>query len=388
MPVVRNGGRRDACPTTNSMETQTALPTEELLINMGPQHPSTHGVLRLVLTLDGERVVEAVPHIGYLHSSMEKIAEASTYQQYVPYADRYDYLNAMGNEFAYVRAVEKLCGIEVTPRCEYIRVIMAEMNRIASHLVYFGCLGLDSGAWTPFLYCFREREVVLQLFEDTSGQRLLYHYLRIGGLRNDLPAHFCDKLAEFLDYFPDRIKEYDDLLTYNVIFRNRLEGTGQLSQELCRRYSISGPNVRGSGIPYDVRRVVGYSIYPQLEFDIPTQEEGDAFARHLVRVEEMRQSVRILKQCLEKLPEGEINVKVPRKLKPVVGEVFERLESPRGELGCYLVSDGSEKPWRLHWRAPSFYNLQVLPELVRGAYVADIVIILGSIDIVLPDIDR
>ncbi len=355
---------------------------------MGPQHPSTHGVLRLVLTIDGERVVQAVPHIGYLHSSMEKIAEAKTYRQYMPFADRYDYLNAMGNELAYVRAVEKLCGIEVTPRCEYIRVIMAEMNRIASHLVYFGTLGLDTGSWSPFLYCFREREAIIQLFEDTSGQRLLYHYFRIGGLRNDLPSHFCDKLAEFLDYFPARINEYNDLLTNNIIFQRRMQGIGYLSPELCRRYSVTGPNIRGAGIPYDIRRVVGYSVYPELEFDIPTRPEGDAYARHLVRVEEMRQSVRILKQCLEKLPEGEINVKVPRRLKPVVGEVYERVESPRGELACYLISDGSEKPWRLHWRAPSFYNLQVLPELLKGAYVADTVAILGSIDIVLPDVDR
>jgi NADH-quinone oxidoreductase subunit D len=370
------------------METTVDLPTEELLINMGPQHPSTHGVLRLVLTIDGERVIACVPHIGYLHSSLEKIAETKTYQQYLPYSDRYDYLNAMGNELAYVRAVEKLCGIEVTRRCEFLRIIMAEMNRLASHLLYFGVLGLDSGAVTPFLYCFREREVLIQLFEDTSGQRLLYHYNRIGGLRNDLPSHFIGRLREFLGYFPKRIDEYDALLTDNIIFRKRLEGIGTISQEQCWRFSLSGPVIRGSGIAQDLRRVVGYSIYPELEFEVPTQPEGDAFARHIVRVEEMRQSIHILEQCLDMLPDGEINVKVPRRLKPVVGEAYERVESPRGELGCYLVSDGSETPWRLHWRAPSFYNLQVFPELARGAYIADLVIILASLDIVLPDIDR
>jgi len=335
---------------------------------MGPQHPSTHGVLRLVLTIDGERVVQAVPHIGYLHSSMEKIAEAKTYRQYMPFADRYDYLNAMGNELAYVRAVEKLCGIEVTPRCEYIRVIMAEMNRIASHLVYFGTLGLDTGSWSPFLYCFREREAIIQLFEDTSGQRLLYHYFRIGGLRNDLPSHFCDKLAEFLDYFPFP----------EAHARHRLPQPGAMSPLQCNRAEHPGSR-------HSLRYPAGGRL---LGLSGAGSPEGDAYARHLVRVEEMRQSVRILKQCLEKLPEGEINVKVPRRLKPVVGEVYERVESPRGELACYLISDGSEKPWRLHWRAPSFYNLQVLPELLKGAYVADTVAILGSIDIVLPDVDR
>lgn len=362
--------------------------TEELLINMGPQHPSTHGVLRLVLTLDGERVVACVPHIGYLHSSLEKIAEAKTYQQYLPYSDRYDYLNALGNELAYVRAVEKLCGIEVTRRCEYIRVIMAEMNRLASHLVYFGTLGLDCGAWSPFLYCFREREVLIQLFEDTSGQRLLYHYNRIGGLRNDLPSGFTERLAEFLRSFPGYVDEYDALLTDNVVFRKRMEGIGRISAEQCWRFSLSGPVIRGSGISHDIRRAAPYSIYPELGFEIPTRGEGDALARHYVRVAEMRECVTILQQCLKQLPEGEINVKVPRRLKPVVGEVYERVESPRGELGCYIVSDGTDKPWRLHWRAPSFYNLQVLPELSHGAYIADLVMILASLDIVLPDIDR
>ncbi len=370
------------------MTTETRTRTEELTINMGPQHPSTHGVLRLVLTVDGERVVEVVPHIGYLHSSMEKIAEHLTYQQYLPYADRYDYLNAMGNELAYVMAVEKLLGIQPTPRCQYIRVMMAEMNRIASHLVYFGTLGNDVGAISVFLYCFREREALLDLFEAVSGQRMLYHYFRIGGLRNDLPDDFCDGLAQFLDYFPSRIDEYDRLLTKNRIFRSRMEGVGYLSPEDALSFGVTGPCVRGSGVDYDIRRADAYYIYPQLEFDVPVFAEGDAMARHLVRQEEMRQSVRILQQCVEKLPRGEVNVKVPRRIKPDPGETYARVESPRGELGCYLISDGTEKPYRLHWRAPSFHNMQAYPVMCKDAWIADMVAILGSIDIVLADIDR
>jgi NADH-quinone oxidoreductase subunit D len=365
------------------------LRREELLVNMGPQHPSTHGVLRLLLTLDGERIVDCEPIIGYLHSSLEKIAERKTYRQYVTYVDRYDYLNALGNELVYVQAVERLLGIEVPPRCQYIRVMMAEMNRIASHLVYFGTLGLDVGAMTVFLYCFREREVLMDLLEHTTGQRLLYHYLRIGGLRNDLPPGFCEGLREFLRYFPQRIEEYNDLLTRNRIFRARMEGVGVLSAQKAISYACSGPVARGSGLEYDIRKIEGYAVYPELEFDVPTQPYGDAMSRHLVRVEEMRQSVAIVRQCLDKLPKGPIQAeKVPRVIKPPPGEVFERVESPRGELACYVCSDGSEKPYRLHWRGPSFYNLQALPEMVRGHLVADIVAILASIDIVLGDIDR
>ncbi len=370
------------------MTTETRTRTEELTINMGPQHPSTHGVLRLVVTLDGERVVQVIPDIGYLHSSMEKIAERLTYQQYLPYADRYDYLNAMGNELAYVMAVEKLLGIEPTPRCQFIRVMMAEMNRIASHLVYFATLGNDVGAVSVFLYCFREREAILDLFEAASGQRLLYHYLRIGGLRNDLPDDFCAGLGHFLSYFPSRIDEYDKLLTKNRIFRSRMEGVGHFSAEDALSYGVTGPCLRGCGTDYDIRRADPYCVYPQLDFTVPTFEECDAMARHLVRQEEMRQSVRILQQCLEMLPEGDVSVKVPRRIKPDPGEAYARVESPRGELGCYIVSDGSEKPYRLHWRAPSFYNLQAYPVMCKDAWVADLVAILGSVDIVLGDVDR
>ncbi|NLO72840.1 MAG: NADH-quinone oxidoreductase subunit D [candidate division WS1 bacterium] len=362
--------------------------TEELVVNMGPQHPSTHGVLRLILRLDGERVLEVRPDIGFLHSSLEKIAERLDYRQYLPYTDRYDYLCAMANELAYVRAVESLLGVEPTPRCQWIRVMMAEMNRIASHLVYYGALGMDTGATTVFLYCFRERERILQLFEDASGQRLLYHYFRIGGLRNDLPPGFCEGLRSFLDEFPRRVAEYDALLTRNRIFRSRTEGVGYLSPEAALSYGVTGPTLRGSGVSYDLRRAAPYYVYPELEFDVPTRPEGDVMARHLVRQEEMLQSVHLLHQCLDRLPPGEINVKVPRKLKPDPGEIYVRIESPRGELGVYLISDGSEKPYRLHWRAPSFHNLQAYPEMCQGAYVADLVAILGSLDIILGDVDR
>lgn len=367
----------------------TGVRTEELLVNMGPQHPSTHGVLRLVLTIDGETIVDCDPVIGYLHSSLEKIAERKTYRQYVTYTDRYDYLNAIGNELVYVQAVERLMGIEVPPRCQYIRVIMAELNRLASHLLYFGTLGLDVGAMTVFLHCFREREAIIDLMEHMTGQRLLYHYLRIGGLRNDLVEGFEDGLREFLGYFPQRLEEYNDLLTRNRIFRARMEGVGVISADVARSYGCSGPVIRGSGVAYDMRKVEGYAVYPELEFDVPTQPYGDAMSRHLVRVEEMRQSVNILRQCLDKLPGGPVRAaKVPRVIKPPPGEVFERVESPRGELACYIMSDGSDKPYRLHWRGPSFYNVQAFREMVRGHLVADVVAILASVDIVLADIDR
>jgi len=361
---------------------------EELLINMGPQHPSTRGVLRLVLTLDGERVQKCVPHIGYLHSSMEKIAERKTYKQYVPYADRFDYLNAMGNELCYVTAVEELLGIEVPPRGQFIRVIMAEMQRIASHLIYMAAIGIDTGATTVFLYGLRERELLLNLFELASGQRLLYHYLRIGGARNDLPGGFVEGLAKFLDLFPSRMKEYDAILTGNRIFRSRLEGVGAISLEDARSYACTGPVLRACGVPYDVRKVAPYSVYDQFEFDVPTQDKGDCMSRHLVRMAEMRQSVRILRQALEKLPEGEVNAKVPRIIKPPPGEAYARVESPRGELACWLISDGGDKPYRMHWRAPSFYNLQAIEHIARGIWVADMVPVIATLDIILGDIDR
>ncbi|NSW57463.1 MAG: NADH-quinone oxidoreductase subunit D [Armatimonadetes bacterium] len=370
------------------MADRPAGQTEELVINMGPQHPSTHGVLRVVLTVDGELVVDADPDVGYLHSSLEKIGEALTWRQYVPYTDRYDYLSAINNEFAFVRAVEKLLGIQVTERCEYIRVIMAEVQRIASHLMYFTAMGLDVGATTVYLHCFRDRELLIDLLENTTGQRLLYHYFRIGGLRNDLACDFVDGLRSFIQYFPARLQEYDNLLTRNRIFRARMEKVASISAAEAIRMGMSGPCLRACGVSHDLRKVLGYSVYPEFDFDVPVFQGGDAMARHLVRCEEMRQSLRILEQAIAKLPAGEVNVSVPRAIKPEPGHVYERIEGPRGEVGCYLVSDGSEKPVRVRWRPPSYFNLQPLPVLMRGGYIADTVVAIASLDIMLGDIDK
>ena len=369
-------------------ETAAPLTTEEMLINVGPQHPSTHGVLRFVITLQGETIVECVPHIGYLHSSLEKIAESLRYEQFITNTDRFDYLNGLGNELCYVQAVEKLAGIEPSPRTKFIRTLMAELKRISSHLVYLGTYGNDVGATTVFLYAFREREVILDMFEAVTGGRLLYNYMRIGGLRNDLPTGFEEQVYDFLERFPARLEEMDDLLTRNRIFIARTRGIGVITAEQALSFGVTGPTLRGCGVPYDIRKLRPYAAYDQVEFDVPTFPEGDCLARHLVRMEEMRQSMRIIRQVLEKMPEGEIQAEVPRRIKPEPGEVYERVESPRGELGCYLVSDGSDKPYRMHWRGPSFYNLQIISEMVRGGLVADFIASLGSLDTIAADIDR
>lgn len=364
------------------------LHTEEILLNMGPQHPSTHGVLRVVLRLDGERVIDAQPDIGYLHSSLEKIGEQLTWAQYIPYTDRYDYLSPLTNELVYVRAVERLLGIEVTERCEYIRVMMAELQRLISHLMYFTAMGLDTGATTVYLHCFRDRERLSDLLEHVTGQRMLYNYLRIGGVRDDLPYDFAEELRSFLDYFPAKLREYNNLLTKNRIFRGRMENVAVLEPEMAIRYGQCGPCLRACGVAQDLRKTPGYSVYPEFDFDIPVFDTCDAMARHLVRCEEMVQSLRILEQALDKLPGGEVSVKVPRSIKPDPGVVYERVEGPRGEVACYLVSDGGEKPLRVHWRPPSYYNLQPLPELMRGGYVADTVIAIAALDIMLGDVDK
>ena len=364
------------------------LTTEEMVINVGPQHPSTHGVLRFVVTLAGETVVDCRPEIGYLHSSLEKIAETLRYEQYITNTDRFDYLNGLGNELCYVQAAEKLLGITAPPRTQFIRTLMAELKRIASHLVYLGTYGNDIGAMTVFLYAFREREWILDMFEAVTGGRLLYNYLRIGGVRNDLPTGFADQVGRFLEYFPPRLEETDALLTKNRIFIGRTRGVGVITAEQALSYGVTGPMLRGCGVPYDLRKLRPYAVYDQVEFDVPTFPEGDCLARHLVRMEEMRQSVRIIRQLMEKMPEGEVQAEVPRRLKPEPGAVYECIESPRGELGCYLVSDGSDKPYRMHWRGPSFYNLQILSEMARGGLLADFIAMLGSLDVVVGDIDR
>jgi NADH-quinone oxidoreductase subunit D len=361
---------------------------EEMYVNMGPQHPSTHGVLRLLLKLDGEVVTEVVPYIGYLHRCHEKIAENRTYYQIIPYTDRLDYLASMYNNFGYVLAVERLMGLQVPERAEYMRVILAELQRIASHLIWMGTFGLDLGNFTIFMYCFREREKVLDLFESVSGQRLNYSFYRIGGMPMDFPAPFVADCKAFLEWFKPRLPEYDAVMTDNIIFQKRVQGLGKLDLKTAVDYAISGPMLRASGMKWDLRRNDPYSIYDRFEFDTPVGTTGDVWDRYMVRRLEMTESVKIVEQALSDLPPGEIMGKVPKKLKPPVGDIYSRVESPRGELGFYLASDGSEKPYRYKVRSPAFVNLSVLPVIGPGYLVADMVAILGSIDIVLGEVDR
>jgi len=366
-----------------------ALRTEELILNMGPQHPSTHGVLRLIVTLDGENIVDVQPDIGYLHSSVEKMMEARTYLQNIALVDRgMDYLSAMANEEVWVLATERLAKIEVPERARYIRTIMLELQRISSHLIWVGTFGIDLGAFTAFLWAMRERERIMDLFESSTGGRLHHVYFRIGGVNEDLPEGWTHRCLEFCDYFMDRLPEYDELLTGNPIFLARTQGVGVLAKERAIAMGASGPVARASGLDYDVRKAHPYEVYDRMEFGVPVRSEGDCFARYLVRMEEMRQSIRIIRQCIEQLPAGEIRSKVQVALKVPKGEVYARTESPRGDLGIYLVADGSDKPYRVKIRAPAFSNLYALTEMMRGWKVADVIAILGSIDIVLSDVDR
>lgn len=365
-----------------------AIRTEEVQVNMGPQHPSTHGVLRMILTIDGETVVEGKPDIGYLHRGIEKLAERRSYMQFVTLTDRTDYLSAMLNNAVYAMAVEKLMGTEVPERAEYIRVIMMELQRIASHLVFLGAFGLDLGASTPFIYCFREREDIMDLFEMACGARLTYSYIRPGGVMRDLPAGFEEKTRAFLKKLPGRLEEVDDLLSKNQIFLIRSRGIGPISPEDAVSYAMSGPNLRGSGVPFDVRKDDPYSIYDRFDFNVVTESTCDCLARYLVRAGEVRESLKIVEQALDGLPEGDYTAKMPRALKPPAGEVYARVESSRGDLGVYLISDGSASPYRLHWRGPSFINLAAVGQMVKGWKIADTVAILGSLDIVLGEVDR
>ncbi|TAN60862.1 NADH-quinone oxidoreductase subunit D [bacterium] len=365
------------------------LETEAFEVSFGPQHPSTHGVLRLQLTLDGEVVVECEPHIGYLHRDFEKICENRTYTQVIPYTDRLDYLGAMNNNFGYCLTVEKLLGVAIPERAEYIRVIIAELNRIASHLLAIGTFVQDLGAFgTPLLYCFREREKIIDIFEATCGNRLTYNYYRIGGVAQDIPDGFVEKVKGFIKYLRPKLKDYEDLMTNNAILLVRTKGIGVLSREMALDYAITGPNLRASGVAFDLRKEDPYSIYPRFQFDVPTRATGDAWDRYRVRMDEIEQCLRIIEQAIDNIPSGDFIAKVPKMLKVPAGETYFRTESPRGELGFYLISDGSNKPYRLKCRAPSFSNLAVIPDLVRGVKVADVIAILGSIDIVLGEIDR
>ncbi len=370
-----------------------AVKTEEMVLNMGPQHPSTHGVLRLELTLDGELIIKVVPHIGYLHRCFEKHAEAMNYSQVIPYTDRLDYLASMGNELGYVIGVEKLLGIEVPERVEYIRVIMSELQRIASHLVALGTYGADIGAFTPFLFCFRDREKILNLFEITCGARLLYNYIWVGGVSHDLHPDFTRLTKEFIKEFRPNLKELNDLLSYNRIFIDRTANVGILPAETAINFGVTGPNLRASGLKWDIRKDDAYSVYNKFNFEIPVGEGkvgtvGDCWDRYIVRVHEMEESLKIIEQALDSLPEGDVASAIPKRIKPPVGSVYARVENPRGELGYFIISDGSINPFRVKVRAPSFVTLQIMNELCKGHLVADVIAILGSIDIVLGEIDK
>lgn len=367
-----------------------ALRTEPIVINMGPQHPSTHGVLRMRVTFDGEVIVGLDPVFGYLHRGFDKLAEARTYTQFIPLTDRLDYLASMSNNFAYCLAVERLAGIEAPERAQYIRVMIAEMMRISSHLMAVGFFLNDCGAsvYTPLLYMYREREKLLDLFDMVSGQRLTYNYMRIGGVSHDLPPEFLPALKKFVREMPAFIDEYDQLLAENEVLLARTKGVGILPRELAINASISGPVLRASGVRWDLRRKDPYSIYSRFDFDIPTAETGDSYDRYWVRIQEMRQSVRILEQAMAQIAEGPVRAEVPHLVRPPRGEVYSRIEAPKGELGFYIVSDGSVAPYRLHVRGPSFVNLTALREMCLGWKLADVVAILGSIDIVMGEVDR
>jgi len=392
---------------------ERAVTGETMLLNMGPQHPSTHGVLRLLLELDGEIVVNCIPDIGFLHTGIEKNMEAKTYQKAEVMTDRLDYLNTVGNTLAYSMAVEKLVDLDVPVRAQSLRVILCELQRIASHLIWLGTAALDVAAMSTFLYCFREREDILDIFELISGQRMMTTYIRPGGVWRDVPVEFEKAVRDFLKMMPKRIDQYEALLTRNPLFLDRTLGIGKISSEDALNVGMTGPGLRASGVNWDLRKRRPYSGYEQYEFEVPTRTEGDVYARYLVRVQEMRESLKIVEQALNKLPLGPVRsnnhkfVPPPRSeigvsMEALIhhfklwtegfdaskGYIYSAVESPRGELGVYLESDGGPKPYRVHWRTPSFDNLQAMPLMTRGVFVADLVAIIGSIDIVLGDVDR
>ena len=398
-------------PTT--VQTATG-PARTMVLNMGPQHPSTHGVLRILLELDGETVVKAEPDIGYLHTGIEKSCEAKTYSQVITLTDRIDYLAPLSNNLCYCLAVEKLLGLQVPKRAQTIRVLLTELTRIASHLVWLGTHAIDLGAMSVFLYCFREREEILKILEMVSGQRMMTSYFRIGGLALEPPAGWLDKVQQFLSMFPSRLQEYEDLLTQNRIWMGRTKGVGILRAEDAIAMGVTGPTLRAAGVPYDVRKFFPYSSYEEFDFEVPTRTESDCYARYLLRVAEMRESLKIVRQATTRIPpEGPIRTDAPgivpperEKMKtemealiyhfkiftegfsPPPGEAYQTIESPRGELGFYVASDGSPKPLRVKVRAPSFVNLQSLSRLTEGRLIADVIACIGTIDIVLGEVDR
>ena len=366
------------------------LKTEEFQINMGPHHPSTHGVCRLLLTMDGEKVIDAVPYVGYLHRSIEKICENRTYPMCIPILDRFEYVTAMSCNYVFSLAAEKLAEIEVPERAEYLRVIMLELNRVASHLIFFGTTAMDVGALTPFLYGLRERELIMDLFEMTCGQRLTYNYIRIGGVSRDIPKEFVPKCREAIKIISGKLADYEGLLNENPIWLARMKGIGYVDPQEAIAWGVSGPVLRASGVKHDLRKDDPYSIYDRFDFDVAVQWNGDNYDRYLVRLEEIRQSLKIVKQALDGLSEGDIKAKVKAKFKPPAGEVYVRIENSRGEMGVYLVSDGSTKPLRVKTRGGSYNQLQFLPEMVRGKgyLIADLVAIFATFDIIMPEVDR
>jgi NADH-quinone oxidoreductase subunit D len=367
---------------------QSMPDSEEMEVSFGPQHPATHGVLRVMVRLDGERILDARPIIGYLHRGTEKLFETMYYNGCVPHTDRLDYTTAAANNQAFVGAVEKLMGVTIPPRAAWIRMMLAEMQRLASHIIWLATHALDIGAMSPFFYTFQERETILDLFEEYCGARLTLNAMRVGGQPFDLPEGWTDRLRVFVDQLPARIAEWERLLTDNRIWKGRTIGVGVISAADAVNWGLTGPPLRGSGVRWDVRKALPYEGYDQVEFDVPIGQNGDTYDRYLVRMEEMRQSLRILRQCLDRQPDGPVMAKVPKVIKPPKGEVYHSVEGPKGELGFYVVSDGSTQPYRLHVRPSSFINLQVLPELVRGHLVADLIAVIGTLDIVLGEIDR
>ena len=361
----------------------------EMLLNMGPQHPSTHGVFRMVLWVDGEKIVDVIPHIGYLHRGSEKLCEGEQFNQVITLFDRMDYIANFNNEHIYCRAVEKLMGLEVSERSEYIRVILCELNRIASHMLFIATMGLDAGAMTPSMFCFRGRERIQGLFESVSGARMMHNYFRIGGLKEDVPDDFAQQVREVLDLVKKDTEESDKLLSFNEIFLARLKKIAVMSAEDAIDYGLTGPCLRASGVDYDVRKAAPYSVYDRFDFDVPVGLDGDCWDRYYLRVQEVYQSIRIIEQALDQLPEGEVASSLGRRLlRPPAGEVYLRAENPRGELGVYLVSDGTDRPYRVKVRPPSFCNLSALKHMLKNAWIADSVVILGALDIVLGEVDR
>ncbi len=373
------------------MTTGQHLGTVDMLLNMGPQHPSTHGVFRMILTVDGEQIQDAEAVIGYLHRGAEKLCERENYRQIVTLFDRIDYIANFNSELSFVMAAEKLMGLEIPERAQLIRVILCELNRISSHMLFYGAFGTDVGVFgTPFMYGFRERENIQQLFEAVSGARMMHSYFRVGGVAQDVPEDFVPRTRDLVETLKRGIDQCDKLLTYNEIMLERTRGVGTITKEEAIDYGLSGPTLRGSGIPEDIRATEPYLVYDRFDFEIPIGQNGDCWDRFWVRMEEMRQSIHIIEQALNMVQDGPIQTPVAKFgfVKPPVGDVYVRTESPRGDFGVYLVSDGKDRPYRVKVRTPSFCNLMALRRMLEGAYIADAVMILGSVDIVLGEVDR